>query len=717
MKKKILAITCLAAALAFVGCVTPGEGGGGQSGNNSNLYNDSQVVVGGNVTSGAAGVQDIVISGVTDLHITTAKTNIAKEIALVTAAKGEEIVEVAADTSKVQFGTQGTYEVTYTAGDVVEKCNVTIYGAMTAGATNNNAVTLKYSEVYTSLTKGVSFKDCFNTELPVEVVTDGGIKNADGSLNLGEYTVKYMATDKAGQSMYATRTVTVVEEKNPSIVAQTYDMADDEFVLNVDVEDFNAFLALSLDGVAVSEDYYTKSNNKITISGDYIFEKFGRSGSVALRYLSAKGCVDTTLTLTDQKTVAVDDSAIAEFAQSYFATFTPHAIPSMICTNPRQSETPVYQVFKDGAEVAVTDQSVTLNKDGDFTLVVTVRNEQYTYNLNAYYNLGFSDGFVLTQATEDTIEQYFDTTKTLLELRLTSFDGTKTHALYKKDSDMFGDLAAFNAAAKALNTTKVYSLRVRAQSTEGELYTQSVHMTVAKEGVVTLLNTEADLKAGKVKPYVAEKSTLTNATKPVAGRRGVFSWYRAGHADRNTALMPNKDLMLTHFVEGNYLTVDVYSVGAKTNLAFFIDGDYTKMHEQFNFEGSTSSQAIYLWNVPKDTEVVNDNGTPNDTSDDTTTVKPALFRVYNDKGERVYSYDKDAWYTFEIYIFADMTYRDYRGFATWSGGADQLYTANWRVSSERIMQDATVNAEVSAADELEDNVVWQPDLWDQGTLF
>jgi hypothetical protein len=68
-------------------------------------------------------------------------------------------------------------------------------------------------------------------------------------------------------------------------------------------------------------------------------------------------------------------------------------------------------------------------------------------------------------------------------------------------------------------------------------------------------------------------------------------------------------------------------------------------------------------------------------------------------------------------MFADMTYRDYRGFATWSGGADQLYTANWRVSSERIMEDATVNAEIPAADELEDNVVWQPDLWDQGTLF
>ena len=391
MKKKILAITCLSAVFAFAGCVIPGVGGassgGGESSSssqtsiNDNIYNDSQVTVGGNVTSGAAGVQDIVISGVTDLHIpndANAQATLNEALALVTATRGEEVVTVVPNTSAVTFGTKGTYKVTFTAGDAEAECNVTLYDAPTAGANNSTAVTLKYSEVYTSLTKGITFTDCFNQAIPVEVLADGGIKNADGSLNFGTFTVKYMGTDKAGQKQYAEREVTVVEEKTPTIVAQTYDMADDEFTLNLSAEDFNSFLAISLNGEAVSDKYYHKSNNVITINGDYIFEKFGRSGEVPFRYLSAKGYIDTTLTLKDEKEVAIDDTAIAEFAQSYFATFTPHTIPLMKCTNPRQSETPIYKVLKDGVEVAVENQAVTLNKDGDYTLVVTVRGKEYT---------------------------------------------------------------------------------------------------------------------------------------------------------------------------------------------------------------------------------------------------------------------------------------------------------------------------------------------------
>ena len=724
MKKKILAITCLTAALALtalVGC-GGGNGGGGDAssssstvapGMDSSLYNNSEIVVGGNTNSGAVDTQEIIISGVTDWHIPASQTSLANEIAQVTAMKGEAVQTVQANTSAVKFGQKGTYTVSFTAGNATETCTVTVYDAPIAGAHNGDAITLAYSQIYTSLTEGVEFTDCFGTKLEVAVINDGGIKNADGSLNLGTFTVKYMATDKAGQSLYATRQVTVTEEKNPTIVGQTYDMADDQLVINVDSEDFNNFLSIALDGVAVSEEYYSKSNNTIYIDGNYIFDRFGRTGEVSLRYLSAKGYADTTLTLTDKKTVAIDDSAIEEFALTYFATFTPHKIPSIVLTNHRQSEIPVYQVFKDGVEVELTEQSMTLMQDGDFTLQVTVRDKVYTYPLTAFYDLGFRDGLSITQDAEDKLSGRFLSEFTYLELRVRSKDGSKTYALYKKDSENFGDINAFETLVKSLNKKSGYSLLIRAQK-DGKLYTQTVDMLVTAADATNILTTQDSYQNGNIAPYNS-KATLSYAMKSVSGRRGTFLWESNGASLSGATLRPSA-AMCSVLQAGTYLTFDLYYEGNSLP-ALYLNGKTitAAAKAQYNFNGG--SGVIYMWNgqIPSDKAIVDDKGTE-DPSDDETSILEAAVKVYNANGERVYTHQAGAWYTYEVKLPWAMEYKEYNGIMMYQRAAGaNVYIANIKASTTSFMNDATVNKEVAAEMEQEDKVVWNPDLWDDQT--
>lgn len=160
------------------------------------------------------------IEGVTDISISSSQTEY-DFLKGVVGWTGSSMSAVTVDSSAVKFGTVGTYEITYTLGDVSKKANVKVYGTPTIeGLADFEAFYQEDLNVFA----GVVGKDSFGVELDV---TTNHEFNTDsfGRILYGEHFFRYYVTDSVGNTAYLDRTYTVKQPEgyafaNLTITAQ-----------------------------------------------------------------------------------------------------------------------------------------------------------------------------------------------------------------------------------------------------------------------------------------------------------------------------------------------------------------------------------------------------------------------------------------------------------------------------------------------------------------
>ena len=694
--KKSMIIACLAllcSACAFVGCEITGQNSSSTQGG---YYDDKEVVVGGNNTDTDVS-QAVVLVGTGDLYLTknATKADLEALTANVRAQKGEESFSVAVNVEEIMFGVQGAYKIGYSYENIKEEYNVYIYGDLTAGADNEKAVSFAYSKVYTKLADGITFADSFGVSLEAQTLSDGGMMNKDGSLNIGTFTVTYTATDKAGQSLVSSRQVTVTEERTPVLTDQSYDMADDGLYIQTEKTDYDAFLGISINGQIVPSTGILKRSGEIFVDGDYIHSVAGNTGVQALRYLSSKGYKDVKLTLTDEKSVAIEDKDLTTFEKGYYACYGSYTVPDIVLTNKRQQETPVVKMYKNNVEVLLNGDKFEPIEDGDYELRITVRGDEYTYKISTYYNLGFTEGMVFTQT--DGILSYFDEENyELAECRVRSFDKTKTHVLYKKDSADFNDIDAFNSGLRALNKNGSYYLSVIAKDKAGKECSQQVRFMVVGANTQSILSVEEDENNSHLTPNVSENVSIVHTDEEVAGRRGVFQWIglTENTADQSGMLLFNQKFLgteRTYLKKDTFIAFEMYIDGGRCLPLFCVDGKW--YHEFYSGGGE---------NV----------------------------KFYDEKGNALTGSYVDGtlcnrWVTVEIKLHADMTTTQYNGLSFWSdawGGTmlkgRSVYLANVRASTSSLVSDTTKNQEISTDALADDAEIVIPDVWtDKSKLY
>lgn len=145
------------------------------------------------------------IEGVTDIALSVDQTEYDFLKGIV-GWEEQTVKEVAVDSSAVQFGNVGAYEVVYTLGDVTEKAVVRVYG--TPEITGDIYYAASYSENI-DVFANVFGKDSFGMELLV--TTNNEFEQDDfGRIIYGEHFFRYYVTDAVGNVAYLDRTYTVL---------------------------------------------------------------------------------------------------------------------------------------------------------------------------------------------------------------------------------------------------------------------------------------------------------------------------------------------------------------------------------------------------------------------------------------------------------------------------------------------------------------------------
>lgn len=660
-----------------------------------NSGNSSEIVVGGN--SGTTAESKIVISGAVDIDLTKRAVSIDDWAKKVSATRGDEIFEVGVDSSAVQFGTKGVYSATYSCQNESVTISVTVYEEPTISLSDNQALQVRYSEFNDKILQDVSAIDCFGQEIDVFVYSYGGAKNADGSINEGEYTVKYAAADKSGQIVYVDRAVSVSADKAPTLVsAYTYDVENDGFVFSLSEEDYQSFLTLSIDGVAVPSEYLDKKDGKIVVDGDYLYSVCTVDRKYSMRVMTSKGYGDTEFTMTDVGTVAYDDSAIKSFVEKHYECFEPFEIPKVSLTNTRQSVTPIYRLYLD-EDVAINDGVVTVLAEGVYTLEVTLRQGQVLeYSVKTFYNLGYLDGACYDSDT-NLVELLRDG-YTMKEITVSNISNNQIVLKYSEGDDE----AELNRKLVALNKKYIYSMIVTAIDGESKELTQTTQFTVRDSATTdAVLSDENSLIGGKFAPKKTEFTSLESIDGEVFGVAGAYKWSTVDPSYSATKTVLGFGGEFQDKVNaGKYLTFSVY-VQKNINLCAFFP-----------------SREIRLWldmkyYTPEYYETLEENEK---------NTQLANYELYY-KGVRFFDADgnrittgggfnsgafKDKWITIEIEIptgkdgatVHDVS-SDYCGISVYNeangsvydGGDDKkaTYIANVKLSTVQVMSDATLN--------------------------
>lgn len=140
----------------------------------------------------------------------------------VTGTLNGEAAQVEVDSSAVQFGVPGSYNVVYTLGDKTVTTTVKIYGTPTITAPDAEQ---SYADVL-KWTVGVTATDSFGQDLEVVTTLPADYKEGD-LLEYGkEYTVSYKTMDAAGNEASATRKLTVSEQGRPVFDAETLTLTE-----------------------------------------------------------------------------------------------------------------------------------------------------------------------------------------------------------------------------------------------------------------------------------------------------------------------------------------------------------------------------------------------------------------------------------------------------------------------------------------------------------
>lgn len=144
------------------------------------------------------------IEGVTDIALSTAQTEYDFLRGIV-GWDGSTMKQVSVDSSAVQFGKVGAYEITYKLANVSKKATVRVYGTPEiTGETEYEAVYSQDIDVFA----GITGKDSFGVELDVTTNSEFE-KDNFGRIIYGDHFFRYYVTDSVGNIAYLDRNYTV----------------------------------------------------------------------------------------------------------------------------------------------------------------------------------------------------------------------------------------------------------------------------------------------------------------------------------------------------------------------------------------------------------------------------------------------------------------------------------------------------------------------------
>ena len=640
----ILVLSCLTACsmCLLVACGTS---------NNGKL--DGEISAGGNQTQTEQ--SKTTLQGAVDLHISTLETDLSEYDGKVVAVSGDDVFAVTLDDSKVVYGTQGVYDITYTYGELSETVKVYVYNMPTISIASEYKTSYKYSEFFAGVADGITAKDCFDNALAVRLYNDNGAENTDGSLNVGTYVMTFIAVDNAGQVAYIDKTVEITAEGEPNLDdSYSYDVISDTFVLDLAEIDYDYYIALSLNGSVIPSEYAIKEDGKIVVDGNYLYSILDADKQVDLKLMTSYGYTLSKFTLTDCAEVEFDSSELDAFCKKTYECLSNYVLPEVKLTNERQSVKPVYKLYKDGNH-EVIDGLINLKKDGTYTLEVELREQKLVYTLKAFFNLGFVNGRAYTKADgiTDTVRDGYE----LVSYTIREVNG-ETLLVYNANDDF----DAFNEQVKNLDVKGKYLMDVNVAHEEHGSVTQTIDFTIIDENTVAVLTEKTQIDSMAVYPHNSDITTIEYVYGDIGGRSGAIKWEAKAQANYTDTIIRFSELYAEDIIDGAYFSFDLYAENP-ISIAWLAKSN------------------IYLYNA------IN-------------TYDAQKVRFYDADGNRIYENKgiwngglKAQWITIEIKVTCDWLFDSaWYGISIASSGlfGNNVYLANLKVSSTSFLSDWTM---------------------------
>lgn len=277
---------------------------------------------------------------------------------------------VTVDSSKVEFGKAGSYDVVYSYGDVSVTKKAHVLGLPTLKASEGTgAIESEYAEVQENLYAGLVATDSLGETLDIAVVegTENPLYDERGIPQYGAHEVTYSATDRVGQTTEFTRTFTVKTGENTPVISGTpsADVADEAAVLEIDLKG-NAVSAFYIGDTQFSE--FSVQGGEMSIAISDLLETYA-VGTYDATVMTNGGYADFTFEITDEKPIALGYFGLDNWT---YETGKAGVFPVPEKSSPRQDVTFSYALKKGDAEVLTSaDGTFTAPAAGVYTLTVT----------------------------------------------------------------------------------------------------------------------------------------------------------------------------------------------------------------------------------------------------------------------------------------------------------------------------------------------------------
>ena len=241
----------------------------------------------------------VTFQGVEEIHAPVGTVSEESLLAGVTAVDADgKSKKVTVDLGDADFSKPGRYVVEYKAGGAVKKESVYVYGDISFQVNGQNLegdkLEISFATAISSLhfAKIASATDSFGNEITVKRVEGDMFDYA-----VGEYTVKYTATDKAGQT--AEKTITFAVTSDIEMTVQSG--------VSVKYEQESVTFKVDLDG---EKDVWLMANGGLVSIADYVVTEDGLElkssyfrtlapGENTLKLCSVNGSTEFTFTVVD----------------------------------------------------------------------------------------------------------------------------------------------------------------------------------------------------------------------------------------------------------------------------------------------------------------------------------------------------------------------------------------------------------------------------------
>ena len=241
----------------------------------------------------------VTFSGVEEIHAPVGTVTEESLLAGVTAtdANGKK-QDVTVDLGGADLSKPGRYLIEYKVGDNVKREAVYLYGDISFQINGQDlagdTIEIDFATAINSLhfAKIASAKDSFGNTITAKLVEGDAFDYA-----VGEYTAKYAATDKAGQTVEKTVTYTVTSDVEMTVqsgVSVKYEQESATFKIGLDGE---KDVWLMANGGLVSIADYTVTETGLVLKASYF--RTLAPGENTLKICSVNGSTEFTFTVVD----------------------------------------------------------------------------------------------------------------------------------------------------------------------------------------------------------------------------------------------------------------------------------------------------------------------------------------------------------------------------------------------------------------------------------